>query len=88
MAKVGENCDVCLNRGVLTIWGKIDDFLGPHSDRYFAVVVSVIRAIQGEMPFPRTPIEVMDQPAKWMAVFEFLQPFAVKEIEAKRERDK
>lgn len=48
-------------------------------------VVLVIRSIHGE--FPRHPNELFEQPAKWVAAFDFLLPYAQREIEEHRKRE-
>ena len=74
------NCDVCLNQRNIEIPGKPIDAMGDHANDYLESAILIVRALQGETMFPRCPTELYAQPAKWMAAFDFLQPFAQLEI--------
>ena len=81
-----RDCERCQHQGFITVHGTAEDAIGDHAYDYFGAVMLIVRALQGETPYPRTPGELYDEPAKWIAAFEFLAPFAAKEIEEHRKR--
>ena len=81
-----EKCDTCRGEKFITIPGPWEHVLERRAQEYLEAVMMIVCALSGDAPFPRCPSDLLSEPAKWVAAFWFLHPYATREIKEHRKR--
>lgn len=78
-------CPACENKRAIQLKGDPEDHIEGDPYDVFRSVQLIVKSALHE--FPKSAMDYLNQPAKWIAAFEFLYPFVSIEEEAKRKRE-
>lgn len=78
-------CPECRRARIVVLAGPYEEHLEGDPNDIFRAATTIVQSAQHE--FPRSATEWLAQPARWIAAYEFLLPYAAVELEAKRKRD-